>query len=34
MKIELNTTEQFIKEVEYCYNRYMKATPSSALDCL
>ncbi|WP_316435766.1 hypothetical protein [Klebsiella pasteurii] len=23
MKIELNTTEQFIKEVEYCYNRYM-----------
>lgn len=23
MKIELNTTEQFIKEAEYCYNRYM-----------
>lgn len=23
MKIELNTTEQFIKEVEYCYNCYM-----------
>lgn len=23
MKIELNTTEQFIKETEYCYNLYM-----------
>lgn len=23
MKIELNTTDQFIKEAEYCYNRYM-----------
>lgn len=23
MKIELNTTEHFIKEAEYCYNRYM-----------
>lgn len=23
MKIELNTTEQFIKEAEYCFNRYM-----------
>ncbi|EBX1354007.1 hypothetical protein DQ806_13135 [Salmonella enterica subsp. enterica serovar Okatie] len=23
MKIELNTTEKFIKEAEHCYNRYM-----------
>lgn len=23
MKIELNTTEQFIKEADYCFNRYM-----------